>query len=239
MTISSIKTLLAAALASVLTWGCGIPDEGDQDLGRTSSAVIIKELPALLTCGNGVCDGYGNVFTGEVIMEDRYNCPQDCGWCGDGVKNGSETCDIAITSGDDKCPTLCPTTTETCKQYVLKNEGTCQARCVLESIPNCCGNGECEWTKNASGVYVSGETRDTCPDDCSCGNGTVDPYENCDKGIDEGETGACPTECTLDSQVYTGSVATCTARCVVDDGNVDGGIIIGGKPGGGEEDETP
>lgn len=59
------------------------------------------------------------------------------------------------------------------------------------------------------------------PDMGPCGNGQLDPGENCDPGIKAGDPGACPTSatecddlntCTTDS--LTGQAADCSAICV-------------------------
>jgi len=75
-----------------------------------------------------------------------------------------------------------------------------------------CGNGIVE-----PGEDCDDET-DACGDDCLfvCGNGVVDAGETCDIGIAAGQTGACPTACD-DGNACTSNTlqgSACTAECV-------------------------
>jgi hypothetical protein len=123
----------------------------------------------------------------------------DCSiMCGNGVKEGSETCDPLSS-----CPTAC--LAQACQLRKLVNAGTCTAECVNDRLQTTCVAGD-----------------GCCPPGCHSAN-DADCQAACDNGVREsGETcdplSACPTacpanECQLRKLTNPG---TCKALCVDD-----------------------
>jgi hypothetical protein len=142
-----------------------------------------------------------------VCQPDDGCCPMGCTgnddndclvMCGNGAKEGSETCDPLAS-----CPTACPQ--EGCQLRKLVNAGTCTAECVNDRQQTTCVAGD-----------------GCCPPGCHGGN-DADCMAACDNGVKEsGETcdplASCPTtcparECQLRKLVNGG---TCKAQCVDD-----------------------
>lgn len=106
--------------------------------------------------------------------------------CGNGIVEMSETCDTGIASGAGACPTACDDGMA-CTSNVLGNAGTCQAVCVFPPITNPAnGDGCCPTGANANN-----------DNDCApvCGNGVVEPGEQCDDG-NANNSDACANNCT-------------------------------------------
>jgi hypothetical protein len=140
-----------------------------------------------------VCkDGDGCCPPGCTALNDN-----DCqATCGNGVKEGSETCDPLTT-----CPLSCPA--DGCLLKKLVNAGTCQAECVADGTQTRCqgGDGCCPASCNAN------NDSDCAP---KCGNRVQEPGELCDQD--------CPTSCPPQScqlRKLEGA-GTCNARCVND-----------------------
>lgn len=183
----------------------------------------------------GVC-GDGNVDPGEACDDGSANsdavadaCRSDCrdAYCGDGVVDpgNSEICDDAGTTTGDGCDATCEvelgwdcstgTCEEICGDNLAVGDETCDGSdlrnqdCV--SIGQALGRLECgsncdQWdVTHCSGGYV-------------CGDGTVDPGEDCDDG---GESVTCDVDCTpvLCGDGWTNT----TAGEACDDGNTDDG----------------
>jgi cysteine-rich repeat protein len=129
----------------------------------------------------------------------------DCGpVCGNGVLEGSETCDP---------PSACPSCTSdnAClAQTTMGSAETCDVRCTSAPISACEAGDAC------------------CPSDCSsrsdssrhdsdcsttCGNGTIEANETCEAGSERPCPPSCDDRdaCTKDEQ--TGSAENCNVRC--------------------------
>jgi cysteine-rich repeat protein len=117
-------------------------------------------------CGNGVveptevCDdgagsptpcpstcSDGDACTSDVL-ENGGTCQAACVFdpivpcCGNGVVDGTETCDTAIGAGQPgACPSSC-NDGNACTTDTLKNPGTCDAACSTAPIVPCCGDGQ-------------------------------------------------------------------------------------------------
>ncbi len=118
------------------------------------------------TCGNEICE-----------QGERNSCPQDCTVCGDRICGDGE-----LQSCPQDCG-VCMPSERFCLGKLLRVcnangtafedvdctafDQTCASGNCVE--PDVCGNGACE----------SGETLQTCPDDCTviCGDGACDPSE--------------------------------------------------------------
>ncbi len=131
--------------------------------------------------------------------------------CGNGQIDPGETCDTAIAAGK---PGACPP--DDCDDGLACTKDTPSgSRCTLE-----CAYTEIRAFMAGDGCCPAGGSH-AADSDCSatCGNGTIEAGESCDRGIAAGETGACPVAadcldmdaCTMDSLLSAG---TCSARCV-------------------------
>lgn len=137
--------------------------------------------------------------------------------CGNGTREGIETCDILIPTGSDGA---CPATSacddaNPCTLDSVTSPGTCADTCVHASITAPVGgDGCCPAPANAN--------NDT---DCSpaCGNGAVETGETCDSSIAAPTPGACPASladcddgdaCTADNLVGASCEAQCTHALV-------------------------
>ena len=140
------------------------------------------------TCGQ-VC-GNGNVETGEECDgSDDSACPGnctpdcDCAFCGDNLAEGAEQCD---GTDDAACP------------------GQCQLDCTCGVDPEgaCCVGGSCSFILQSActGTFFAGAMCGEvfCP---FCGDGTVDPGEQCDGSDDAACPGACGPTCTCTGNV--------------------------------------
>jgi hypothetical protein len=153
-------------------------------------------------------------------------CPQSCDQtsdldcqptCGDGVLDPGELCDTGVQEpGLGACPTTCDDNVACTKDTVVG--GGCGATCKYTPITSCSLNSDgcC-----AAGCNASNDA------DCSptCGNGIVEPGENCDTALSPPAQGACLQDCddnincTLDFAVGAGCTASCAhsiiTQCVM------------------------
>jgi len=158
--------------------------------------------------------------------------------CGDAKLDPGELCDTGIPAGSPgACPTSCDDGNP-CTQDV-KVGSACQTACAFTAVTapvngdGCCPPG------------ANSQTDSDCPP--SCGNGVLEPGEQCDTGIPAGQWGGCPTSCddgnpcTTDTLAGSGCAATCAHvnTCSTKDcgnGKLDPGewcdVAIGaGQPG--------
>ncbi len=150
----------------------------------------------------------GAVVPAVVDLEDKVPT------CGDGeVTLGLERCDTGLSPSD---PSRCPEGREdcddsqSCTQDVFHDDGPCRTWCEHRPITEC---------RHGDGCCPEGCGPDTDSDcEAVCGDGIVSPGELCDKGIEPGQPGSCPTEqdcrdanpCTVDTLV---DGTSCQARC--------------------------
>jgi len=180
--------------------------------------------------------------------------------CGNGLIEGSETCDDGATAPDDGCSETCAIecgdgvvgANEACDTAIAGGEtGACPTdETCTDSDPCTTGvvsGGECEAVCDFATTTAPIDDDDCCPtgqdsttdNDCeaSCGNGVVEsPEELCDTAI-SGGFGECPTACndgdfcTVDTLVNGG---TCSADCTETDitaiGPADGCCPPGATP---------
>ena len=125
--------------------------------------------------------------------------------CGDGAKNGNETCDNSSPNAADKCPTSCNDNQACTTDVLTGTAAACTATCSHAAVTSCASSDGC------------------CPSGCTnpsdldckplCGDGIKNGTETCDG------TGAnkCPTTCNdsnvCTTDVLTGSGATCNVVC--------------------------
>ena len=148
--------------------------------------------------------------------------------CGNGILDTSagELCDTGITSGTGACPTSCPASTDPCVQNLLVGTG-CQVHCQATPVTQFInGDGCCP---NVANAYFANDT--DCP--AACGNGFLEPGEQCDTGISSG-TGACPTACNSGDPCVIGTLSgtqcqtTCSFTTITTIGAADGCCPTGG-----------
>lgn len=176
-----------------------------QDLlvaANTCSAQCSHQTTTQLVSGDGCCPA------GATNATDT-DCPIVCG---NGlVEAPNELCDTAIAAGTrGSCPTpaACDDK-DPCTLDIIEGAG-CRAVCRRLPLTQ---------LTSGDGCCPSGATR-SVDSDCApvCGNGVVEPGEQCDRMIAEGMPGGCPTTCTAATdacmtRVLEGEEAACTTRC--------------------------
>ena len=195
-------------------------DNGKNDdvYGATSGCGPDCKLPA--RCGDSIVqtqfdeecdDGSDNLTTTDP--EAGYNgCLANCkrgNYCGDGIQNGTEACDDGVNDG---------------------TYGTCGLECTPAPT---CGDGEvqadygeeCEPT-----MSNDPECTDKCRKPGGCGDGLIQPPEQCDDGAasNNGEYGGCAPSCIYaphcgdgipngpeecDDGILDNSYGGCTKQC--------------------------
>jgi hypothetical protein len=139
-------------------------------------------------CGDGTC---------QSSNETVNNCPEDCNGCGNGIKEGTEQCDLGAANTNAGCtPAYNASPPNTCT--------TCTKSCLLVTVVGpYCGDGTC----------ANGENKTSCPADCSgCGNGIKAGTEQCD--FDAANT---DTPCTTPAYANPpNTCTTCTTSCTLD-----------------------
>ena len=117
-------------------------------------------------CGNGEC-GMG---------EDRCNCPEDCELCPDGLCGPEENVSICPEDCEDACVKEGHSSRrfECCEGLTAVNkmeyeDGVCYNYSTEYHPSTCinCGDGICRQIEDtAMAVYLSGENKCNCPEDC-------------------------------------------------------------------------
>ncbi len=116
--------------------------------------------------------------------------------CGNGVKEGNETCDGA------DCPTSCDDGNACTKDTLIGSAQQCNAQCTFSQITTCSmtSDGCCPAGCNSLNDTNCGAT---------CGNGVVEPPETCDDN--------CPTVCNdndaCTTDALSGQANECNVRC--------------------------
>ncbi len=131
--------------------------------------------------------------------------------CGNGTREGEETCDIAIAAGN---PGACPTMAacddgNPCTRDELLSGNTCTAICVHQAQTGARpGDGCCP-----AGVTATEDS--DCP--AVCGNWHRDPGELCDRAQASTSPNGCPTKCESPGSescvLHTLAGTGCALRC--------------------------
>ncbi len=250
----TVGQIYEAVLFQAERWCCG------SNYWLTLSNFAAGESQCRPDCGDGVLTGdeacdLGRDAEGNSLNTGAYGgCMPDCSlapFCGDSIVNGAEECDdgsnlIPYDSTGDSCAPGCVFTHfcgdgeldsawgELCdagesNQADAYGPASCTDTC--EPGPYC-GDG----LENGTEACDDGQSNGTVASDCDltcqikCGNGTVDPGEECDLGTAQ-NTGAyegCRSNCTLgpycgdgtkngteecDDGRNDGSYGTCSAEC--------------------------
>lgn len=156
--------------------------------------------------------------TGADASSDP-DCPTGCG---NGVVDPGETCDTAIATGDGACPVVC-NDGDACTTDSLVSAGTCTDTCTsVADVTPAPGDDCCPAGANAN-------TDTDCPS--TCGNGALEPGEDCDTAIPAGAAGSCPQSaadcadadaCTTEAFVGAACAARCQVTTITVTGTADG-----------------
>ena len=145
--------------------------------------------------------------------------------CGNGTLDPGEACDPMIDSpkqGFCPMPSDCDDHNPCTDDTVDGTADACTAKCAHSFITACGGGDQC---------CPTGCTP-VSDGDCSatCGNGSVEGAEKCDKAIAAGLPGACPTSCPPKngciSYMLIGSASVCTAECVMQTTTTCSGALV-------------
>ncbi|MDF1563135.1 MAG: hypothetical protein P1V51_08830 [Deltaproteobacteria bacterium] len=161
----------------------------DALIGGGSPCQAACEFTRIEACADG--DGCCPAGCDETTDSD---CPE---YCGNGVINPGETCELGACDQPADCADQSACTLD----LLTGNPNACTAQCAYLPVVHCV---------NGDGCCPAGCTQGT-DSDCggSCGNGERDSGETCD--------GDCPADCddgdlsTYD--VLAGSASTCSLTC--------------------------
>ncbi len=177
------------------------------------------------SCGDGVVQAaYESCDRGAANDDNSYgplSCTTSCGfggYCGDGMKQSPEACDLGANNGGygpGSCGYDCtpgPYCGDGVRNGSEQCDGTqgCTAQCTQG--PYCgdgvANNGEvCDWGQFASSAY--GGCNGMCQSGPRCGDGMLDtPYEECDDGVSNanGEYDGCSSTCSAGPRCGDGEV---------------------------------
>ncbi len=157
-------------------------------------------------------------------------CPQDCGWCGDGLCGPGES--------STNCPADC---VPTCGNGVCdwgEDSWSCPQDCGYVCGDGWCSPGEDQWNCPedcggwcGNGMCEPGEDQWSCPEDCGgwCGNGMCEPGEDqwscpedcgwCGDGFCGGweDPWSCPQDCGTTTGWSCQAIALCAYCCAPGD----------------------
>ena len=158
------------------------PADCQSESGEVCGDNVCSDNETLTSCPSDCTPKCGNNACENSRGEDVMNCPEDCGWCGDG------TCSSKL----DETSTSCP---NDCKEKVYCGDSKCdlgetRLNCPVDCPPEC-GDGRCEAPQ---------ETKDNCAQDCD--EGEIAQYESvCGDGVcDDDEKENCTEDCKPEEQ---------------------------------------
>jgi len=235
----------------------GVPPTSGQ--GTASGADDTNETNS--SCGDGVVEAPEECDLGELNGTGEY-CTADCrtNACGDGYVGPGELCDDGNQNNDDSCTTDCGPAScgdgvvqppETCDEAGDNSEtGSCLPSCIEascgdqlihEGVETCdsdnIGRQSCEDLGFSGGVLLcAADCMDYDTSNCyACGDGALDPGEQCDGAMLDGETCltqefddgtlACSELCTFDT---SGCVSFACGNGLIDGSDVCDGDDLGG-----------
>ncbi len=187
-------------------------------------------------CGNGVLDD-GEECDKGASRNGLSNCTKSCTllYCGDGITSpgNNEQCDPAdpafgqieeVYARDPDTGELIverrylqPSCGYVCTVPVCDEEGNCNGGCTMKSLKSCSAQQNAQKASSAAAAVVApaGATQHAAAADVGCGDGIVQPGEECDDG-DAVDTNNCTNACRL--PVCGDSLQQPWEQC--DDGNV-------------------
>jgi fibro-slime domain-containing protein len=237
-------------------------DEGQNNGGPTSHC----DTNCAVKCGNGVLDPGEQCDLGSAKNTGAYGgCKSTCTlapYCGDGVKQANEGCDDGKNDGSyGTCTASCQLGAY-CGDGKVDTAAGEQCDAGAQNLPNPYGKdlctSSCKFAPYCGDHAVNSAFGENCDDgasnsntaasvcklDCSgynpapvsCGNGKLDPGEQCDDAQLNGSAGdACDGRCrykcgngikdsgeACDNGVNDGSYGTCKNDCTVADYCGDG-----------------
>ncbi len=209
------------------------------------------------TCSSNAASEPGEPGRGRFIKVDL---PPRTAVCGDGWVEAGEECDDGNASDCDACSARCRLVagcgdgvvcgSEECDDGNRDGCDGCSATCAVE-VGLRCGDGVVNATcGEACDPPAPGRCSPQCVAVTACGNGVVDPGEQCDDG-DQDDCNGCTTRCTSvtgcgDGVVCgaeqcddgnSGSCDGCAATCTVEAGEVCGDGVVNAACG--EECDPP
>ena len=177
------------------TCGDGVVD-GDEacDDGNTDDADGCSASCQLEACGDGVAQAT------EACDDDPTGGAVECG---NGVTEAGEGCDDGNTAAGDGCSGICQL--ESCGDGLVQggeecDDGADSPACDADCTFSACGDS---YTNTQAGEACDDGNlidTDSCTDECAvippCGDGVVDPGQECDDGPG---SATCDADCTATS----------------------------------------
>ncbi len=174
-------------------------------------------LDVTLTCNSGVPEGEEAIYEWKLDLDCNGEYDEGTGEDAEQFTTTTDASTITRTftylsgeAGTLTCPVEVLVKVDDGSRTLqdLKT-GSCEGEVTLTQVSDTCGNAECNSGETCdpdgnldcpSGSPLSAGT--VCRTDCTyCGDGTIDSAEEeCDTGIEEGETGyeeLCETDCTI------------------------------------------
>jgi fibro-slime domain-containing protein len=173
------------------------------------------------TTGGDGCSSTCQVESGWRCPEPGKPCVPICGDC---VIEGTETCDDCNTTNGDGCSSTCqvepgatcpktssgapasgPCTLAVCGNGILEAGESCDCGTSLTTFPAGCSGPNGLFNGDGSGCSKTCTKEPTCRDSSgkttacstSCGNGTIEPGEQCDDGNQVSGDG-CSSTCQIE-----------------------------------------
>jgi len=190
-----------------------------QDVSQEDGTVCLADCSQRFECGDGIVQ-YPEECDFRSPEADEGGCQEDCTLafpmdCGNGRIEPPEQCDDGNRADHDGCTEFCRLETMECDDtecaigftFICEGDG---AFCQQESAEEDCTFGPCVLKPECATACVFGD----------CGNGSVDPGEQCDNG----------RHCSHDPLIRCANHADCRA------GGCQGANPSAGIPGACDED---